>query len=104
MLPFGSSSFGQLEGSQDYAAAPSQLLCLVFFLASWKDRRTTPQPLHNCLFCFVASVKDRRTTPQPLHTAFFLDHCLVLFFGQLEGSQDYAAAPSQRPFFVLWPV
>ena len=75
MLPFGSSSFGQLEGSQDYAAAPSQLPCLVFFL--WPVGRIAGlrrSPFTTAFFCFVASVKDRRTTPQPLHTAFLLDH------------------------------
>ena len=42
MLPFGSSSFGQLEGSQDYAAAPSQLPCFVFLASRIAGLRRSP--------------------------------------------------------------
>ena len=49
-------------------------------------------PVCQDIFHSLAGWKDRRTMPQPLR-----NH-LTHLFGQLEGSQDYAAAPSQLPF------
>ena len=68
MLPFGSSSFGRLEGSQDYAAAPSQLPCLVFFcqLEGSQDYAAAPSQLP-FLFC------SQDYAAAPSHGPF-LDH------------------------------